>query len=494
MTTIGNVTSPRGVKLKPSQMEDAPFIGLQHVEAHTMRLIGIGRTRDVKSSGSYFRRGDVLYGRLRPYLNKIYMPDFDGLASGEFIVFPSQQFLDNSYLKYFLNQWEFASFATRINAGDRPRVDFIQFSGYPIPLPPFPEQHRIVAEIEKQLTRLDASVASLERVRANLRRYRTSVLEAACEGNLVATEAELARAEGRQYEHADELLERILKERRALWESQPSGRRKYKEAVGTDVSHLPSLPEGWAWATVEQVASLEPNSITDGPFGSNLKTSHYTDDGPRVIRLQNIGDGQFINAYAHISWEHYRTLAKHVIEAGDLVIGALGQILPRSCLIPSTVGPAIVKADCIRFRPAHNVALAAFLNIALNADSTRTRTANIVHGVGRPRLNLGEIKSLSLPLPPIAEQHRIVAEVERRLSIIQQVEEAVDTSLKRAEQLHQSVLRQAFRGRLVPQDPDDEPASALLERMLAEGAQTQAATEVNRKRGRRTRLKARAVS
>ena len=494
MTTIGNVTSPRGVKLKPSQMEDAPFIGLQHVEAHTMRLIGIGRTRDVKSSGSYFRRDDVLYGRLRPYLNKIYMPDFDGLASGEFIVFPSQQFLDNTYLKYFLNQWEFASFATRINAGDRPRVDFIQFSGYPIPLPPFPEQRRIVAEIEKQLTRLDASVASLERVRANLRRYRTSVLKAACESNLVATEAELARAEGRQYEHADELLERILKERRAHWESQPKGRRKYKEAVGPDVSDLPPLPEGWAWATVEQVASLEPNSITDGPFGSNLKTSHYTDDGPRVIRLQNIGDGQFINAYAHISWEHYRTLAKHVIEAGDLVIGALGQILPRSCLIPSTVGPAIVKADCIRFRPAHDVALAAFLNIALNADSTRTRTANIVHGVGRPRLNLGEIKGLSIPLPPIAEQRRIVAEVERRLSIIERAEEAVDASLKRAERLRQSVLKQAFCGRLVPQDLGDEPASALLERIRTERAEAQAATEANLKRGRRARRNARAVS
>ena len=197
-----------------------------------------------------------------------------------------------------------------------------------IPLAPLPEQHRIVAEIEKQLTRLDASVASLERVRANLKRYRASVLKAACEGRLVATEAELAQAEGRQYEHADELLERMLKERRVHRESQPSGRRKYKEAVGPDVSDLPPLPEGWAWATVEQVASLEPNSITDGPFGSNLKTSHYTDDGPRVIRLQNIGDGQFINAYdSHFLAKQTTGLCpNHVIEAGDLVIGALGQM------------------------------------------------------------------------------------------------------------------------------------------------------------------------
>ena len=89
-----------------------------------------------------------------------------------------------------------------------------------LPLPPLPEQHRIVAEIEKQFTRLDASVTALKRVQANLKRYRASVLKAACEGKLVPTEAELAQSEGRDYEPADRLLERILSERRARWESQ----------------------------------------------------------------------------------------------------------------------------------------------------------------------------------------------------------------------------------------------------------------------------------
>ena len=342
MTTIGNVTSPRGVKLKPSQMEDAPFIGLQHVEAHTMRLIGIGRTRDVKSSGSYFRRDDVLYGRLRPYLNKIYMPDFDGLASGEFIVFPSQQFLDNTYLKYFLNQWEFASFATRINAGDRPRVDFIQFSGYPIPLPPFPEQRRIVAEIEKQLTRLDASVASLERVRANLRRYRTSVLKAACEGKLVATEAELARAEGRQYEHADELLERILKERRALWESQPSGRRKYKEAVGPDVSGLPPLPEGWAWVTVEQtIIGNSPKWVISATIALRL----WDADSPhrRFPRLHPLRIDGDLRRYDH----HLGEANIYGLLSNQLVINRVNSLshLGKCLVVPDSILPVVFESN-----------------------------------------------------------------------------------------------------------------------------------------------------
>ena len=215
--------------MKPSKMQGAPFIGLQHVEAHTMRLVETGLTDDVKSSASYFGPRDILYGRLRPYLNKVYQPNFEGLASGEFIVFPHQRSLDNKYLQYFLNQWEFVSAVTRLNTGDRPRVNFDQFAEFSFPLPPLPEQRRIVAEIEKQFTRLDASVDGLKRAQANLKRYRASVLKAACEGKLVPTEAELARAEGRDYEPADRLLERILIERRAQWESQEKRRGKYKE-------------------------------------------------------------------------------------------------------------------------------------------------------------------------------------------------------------------------------------------------------------------------
>ena len=367
---------------------------------------------------------------------------------------------------------------------------FKEFSGataatIPFVLAPLAEQRRIVAEIETQFTRLNASVAALRRARANLKRYRASVLKDACEGRLVPTEAELARSEGREYEPADVLLERILAERRTRWESQEKRRSKYKEPSAPDTSDLPQLPEGWVWATVEQLASLEKNSITDGPFGSNLKTSHYTDEGPRVIRLQNVGDGEFIDAYSHISVEHYSTLSKHSVEPGDLIIAALGETLPRSCVIPPTLGPAIVKADCIRFQPAESVALSTFLNCALNCEGTRKRTAGIVHGVGRPRLNLHEIKSIVMPLPPLAEQHRIVVEVERRLSVVQQAEATVEASLLRAERLRQSILKQAFSGRLVPQDPEDEPASVLLERIRAE----RAAAEASAPRTRRPRTR-----
>ena len=113
-TTLQSVTSPRGVKAKPASMLGAPFVGLEHIEAHSTKMLGMGHTSDVKSAGSYFAHGDVLYGRLRPYLNKVYMAGFEGLASGEFIVFQEHPHLDNAYLKYFLNQAEFVHYATRL--------------------------------------------------------------------------------------------------------------------------------------------------------------------------------------------------------------------------------------------------------------------------------------------------------------------------------------------------------------------------------------------
>lgn len=316
-----------------------------------------------------------------------------------------------------------------------------KFSKLRIPWAPLDEQQRIVAEIEKQFTRLEAGVASLNRVQTALKRYRASVLKGACEGKLVPTEAELAKTGNRitKFETGEALLARILSERRQNWQ----GLGKYKEPAAPETAKLPELADGWTWATVEQLAAPEPNSITDGPFGSNLKTEHYKDSGPRVIRLQNIGDGVYVDEEAHISQAHFERLPKHRIFANDVVIAGFGENPPRSCIIPESLGPAIVKADCIRFKP-HRSVMPKYMNAALNSDPVRKRTKGMVHGVGRPRLNLGEIKSIVLPLPPLAEQTRIVAEVERRLSVVEELEAVRSVTLDRATRLRQSILQHSF--------------------------------------------------
>jgi type I restriction enzyme S subunit len=366
-----------------------------------------------------------------------------------------------------------------------------------IPLPSSNEQARIVAAIEQQFARLDSAVASLKSAQAKIPQYRASLLKSAVEGELTREWRAAHPAE----ESGADLLKRILAERRARWEQaqlakmhargempwNDEWKKAYKEPEGPDVENLPALPEGWCWATVEQLAAAEENSITDGPFGSNLKTEHYKDRGPRVIRLQNIGDGFFRDEKAFISQDHFAKLPKYEIFAGDLVIAALGENPPRSCIIPDFVGLAIVKADCIRYKVSPHV-LNSYVNIVLNSEPTKRRTSAMLHGMGRPRLNLSEIKSIVLPLPPLAEQAQIVAEVEAKLSEIAKMEEVIEHSLRRAELERQSILREAFAGRLVEQNPEDEPASVLLER-IREECRKRAELEKERRKGERTMRK-----
>src|SRR5205823_3720815 len=155
----------------------------------------------------------------------------------------------------------------------------------------------------------------------------------------------------------------------------------------------------------------------------------------------------------------------------------------RACRIPD-IGPAIVKADCIRFKVADDFVDPDFVLYALNSPATQHRTKKKIHGVGRPRLNLGEIKSIALPLPPRSEQKQIAREVERRLTAGDRLTAILNRELERATATRQSLLREAFAGRLLPQDPNDESASVLLDRIRA-ARQAQAEIQSKQERSRR---------
>ncbi|MET7616710.1 restriction endonuclease subunit S [Streptomyces sp. NPDC005408] len=200
-----------------------------------------------------------------------------------------------------------------------------------------------------------------------------------------------------------------------------------------------ALPEGWAWATLDELQAAEPGAMTDGPFGSNLKSSHYTESGARVIRLQNIGDGEYMDEKAFVSLDHFEQLRKHEVRAGDLAIASLGNELPRACLIPDLKAPAIVKADCIRMR-VHPDIDNRWLLYSLIAPQTRAYAAERIRGVGRPRLGLNEIRRIPVPVPPLEEQRRIVAALEERLSRLEAADGTLQISARRIERYLQAVL------------------------------------------------------
>ena len=350
-------------------------------------------------------------------------------------------------------------------------------------MPPLPEQRRIVAEIEKQFTRLDASVAALKRVQANLKRYRASLLKAACEGKLVPTEAELALSEGRDYEPADQLLERILSERRARWESQEQRRGKYKEPVAPDTSDLPELPEGWVWSTLAQISHLK-GGVTKGqrPRDQVLREVPY-------LRVANVQRGFLDLSEVKCISVPVETIEKLRLMNGDVLFteGGDRDKLGRGWIWRNEVPDCIHQNHVFRSRLYLNEIVPEFVSWWGNSfgqdffNRYGKQTTNLAS------INLTLLSTFPVPLPPVAEQHRILAEVERRLSVAQKVEVSVEANLTRAERLRQSILKQAFSGKLVPQDPSDEPASALLERIRAERAAALAAAKP-KGRARRRRV------
>ena len=364
-----------------------------------------------------------------------------------------------------------------------------KFNGSFVPLPPLPEQHRIVAEIEKQFTRLDASVDALKRAQANLKRYRASVLKAACEGKLVSTEAELARSEGRDYEPAGRLLERILIERRAKWESQKKRRGKYKEPVAPDTSELLELPEGWRWATVEQL-------ILRSEYGTSVKCT-YDGQGMPVLRIPNIAAGEINLTDMKYANQSLQFDSEKSLGLGDVLMcrtnGSI-RLIGKTAVVKTEFDVSHSFASyLLRFRFTETRILPKWFHIFVTSQLGRSFIErNAASSAGQHNVSLKLIHGMPIPLPPLAEQHRIVAEVERRLSVVQQAEAAVEVGLKRAERLRQSILKQAFSGKLVPQDPNDEPASVLLERIRAEREAAEAAAKSKRKpRRRRTGMKPR---
>ena len=461
-------------KVLPSAFPDLKFIGMEHIEAHTTRLLATVPASTMKSSAVYFQPGDILYGRLRPYLNKVLFAKFAGLCSAEFIVLTSETGINAHLLQYLLNSSPFVSFSSSLNTGDRPRVDFEGIGDYRFALPPSAEQRSIVGAIESLLPKLDAAVAALERVRANLKRYRASVLKAAVEGRLVPTEADLARKEGRDFEPASMLLERILAERRRRWEESELARMKaagkppkddhwksrYKEPVAPDTSTLPQLPTGWCWTTLCQ---LKEFSL----YGPRFSSDKYSADGYLVLRTSDISESGKVNLRTapRISLT-FEEAAAYILKRGDLLVTRTGSIGTLAVFDDSV--NAIAGAYLIQYRLATPDQTRWFLFYLLKSPEGQRRLSKGGAGVGRPNLNAPTIEAIVFGLPPLAEQARIVAEVDARLSQTEAILNIVDINIARCARLRQAILKWAFEGKLVDQDPNDEPASVLLERIRAE--------------------------
>jgi type I restriction enzyme, S subunit len=201
-------------------------------------------------------------------------------------------------------------------------------------------------------------------------------------------------------------------------------------------------PKGWKTEKLKAI----PERFSAGPFGSNLKTEHYTDEGIRVIRLQNIGVSKFVDDdRAYISQEHFSILQKHACTSGDVLIGTMGDPNLRACILPDSVALAINKADCVQCRPNQNKVLPEYVCHLLNLPSLLKAASNLVHGETRGRISSGQLANLSIPIPPLSFQERFSRIVEAAEQMISSQNQSQNEIIKNLD----SILQKAFTGELV---------------------------------------------
>jgi type I restriction enzyme S subunit len=437
---------------------------------------------EVRKGFTKFQEGDIVLAKITPSMENgkaaLALGLHNGVAAGttELHIVRPRTGIDGHFLLHYLLQESFRRRARARMTGTagQLRVPEAFLEEEALPVAPPCEQRRIVEAVETYVSRLDAAVESLKRAQARLKAYRASVLKAAVEGRLVPTEAELARAENRDYEPASVLLRKTSSERRRRWEEaelarlnatgkSPQDERwkaKYEEETAPDERELPSLPEGWCWTNLGMIKDFSL-------YGPRFSSDDYSNNGVLVLRTSDISEAGKVDLTTpprlQLSEDE---LAKYEARRGDLLITRTGSLGTLAVLDDDV--RAIPGAYLIQYRLLAPLETVWFCFHFLKSPGAQAMLVSGGRGVGRPNLNAPTIEALPIPFPPIDEQARINEELRRLFSISDGVLAQIRSQLRRCTRLRQSVLAWAFEGKLVDQDPTDEPAENLLERIRAE--------------------------
>lgn len=340
-----------------------------------------------------------------------------------------------------------------------PRLNLAQVRDLQIPIAPEYEQKRIVSKIEELSSDLDAGVSALKRARANLRRYRVSVLKSAVEGRLTAA----WRSANSGIEPASELLARILRERRQGWEQQQratyesKGKKppknwqsKYKEPSAPNNSNLPKLPNGWCWATVEQLGTINQQAVLTGPFGSSLGREDFLDEGVGVLTIGCLTSAGLIWEKAnYVTNEKADELSRYRLETGDILFSRSASVGRVGFVTPEFAG-CIVNYHLMRLRLAAEIIDPRFFMTWVRGSSVVVTYLNEVnHGATRDGINTKALLGMPVALPPIGEQAEIGNLVDVQSSNVHAIDLTITANECRSQKLRQCILKSAFQGQLL---------------------------------------------
>ena len=482
--SLGEVSDEPVEQAGPMTTADFVYVDIGSID-RDRKAIATAQTVPVGNAPSRakqrLRTGDVLVSMTRPNLNAVAIvpASLEGaIGSTGFHVLRSK-YMVPQYLYFLVQSQQFVDAMCAVVQGALyPAVRPSDINAFGMRIPSRIEQTRIVDKLEELLSDLDAGVAELKAAQKKLAQYRQSLLKAAVEGRLTeAWRAQHGNTSANE-ESGSQLLTRILGERRACWEAKQLAKfeaqgkapvkgwqDKYPEPMRPKASGLPALPASWTWTTVDE---LSPDDLANG---RSVPTAAA---GAKVLRLNALKSGAVdLTKFKLGAWSEGEA-KQFAVADGDLLIargnGSL-KLVGRAGLVAGVSEQVAYPDTMIRLRLVELVVRPAWIGLLWDSARTRShieqqaRTSAGIYKISQP-----DIVSVVVPVPPLAEQDHLLAEIAREVEQIVRTEQSIETALHQSAAQRKNILQAAFSGQLVPQDPDDEPASVLLARIRAERA------------------------
>lgn len=453
---LSDVVSISSNLVKPEKISNLPHIAPDNIQSGVAKLLPFKTIGEdgVISPKHHFHSGQVLYSKIRPYLRKAVLVDFEGGCSADMYPLTASIGLDARYLLSWIVSNDFTGFAV-LHQGRTvlPKINQEALSHTPLPLPPLAEQKRIVAKLDALKAKSARARTELARIETLISRYKEAVLSKAFSGELVASEAR----------DAQPIKDLVRRERESLLAGSrarnPKGAAPSPDRKPVEIGRLPG---GWYVAPLEELC--DPTRLIQ--YGI-LMPGPDVEGGIPYVKVMNIKSGFVeLGKIRRTTQEIHKSYTRSALRQGDLLLTIRGTV-GRVAITPVELEGGNITQDTVRVAVLECLS-SRYIYWYLQSLKVQQYFEANKKGVAVQGINVGDVRPMEVPLAPLKEQHEIVRRIESAFAKIDQLAKEAKRALALVGRLDEAILARAFRGELVPQDDKDEPAEQLLARIRAE--------------------------